>query len=99
MTEVRTVEVSSVEAETRLDRWFARHFPDLSHGLVQKLLRTGQVRVDGARASGNLRLSAVNTSESRLWSNRVHSYRVLVQELIVRMRVLFGHEFYMRIMS
>lgn len=58
MTEVRTVEVSSVEAETRLDRWFARHFPDLSHGLVQKLLRTGQVRVDGARASGNLRLSA-----------------------------------------
>mgnify|MGYP002525695998 CR=1 FL=1 len=58
MTGVRTVEVSSVEAETRLDRWFARHFPDLSHGLVQKLLRTGQVRVDGARASGNLRLSA-----------------------------------------
>ena len=58
MTGVRTVEVSAAEAETRLDRWLANRFPNLSHGLVQKLLRTGQVRVNGARATGKFRLSA-----------------------------------------
>ena len=58
MTGVRTIEVSLDEAGSRLDRWLARILPDLSHGLLQKLLRTGQVRVDGARAAGNFRLSA-----------------------------------------
>ena len=58
MTGVRTVEVSAAEAETRLDRWLGSRFPNLSHSLVQKLLRTGQVRVNGARAAGNFRLSA-----------------------------------------
>ena len=58
MTGVQTVKVSVSDAATRLDRWLATRFPDLSYGLVQKLLRTGQIRVDGARASGNLRLTA-----------------------------------------
>ena len=58
MTGVRRIEVSVDEAGTRLDRWLARILPDLSHGLRQKLVRTGQVRVDGARAAGNFRLSA-----------------------------------------
>ena len=31
----------------RLDRWFKTHFPGLGFGHLQKLLRTGQVRVDG----------------------------------------------------
>ena len=58
MTGVQTVKVSVSDAATRLDRWLATRFPDLSYGLVQKLLRTGQIRVDGARARGNLRLTA-----------------------------------------
>ncbi len=41
----------------RLDRWFRAHFPRLPHGRLQKLLRTGQVRVDGGRAKTNTRLS------------------------------------------
>ena len=57
MIGARTVEVSADDADIRLDRWFARHFPALGHGRLQKLLRTGQVRVDGARARGNWRLS------------------------------------------
>jgi len=40
----------------RLDRWFKAHFPALSHGVLQKMLRTGQVRVDGSRAKANHRL-------------------------------------------
>ena len=48
--------VSDDEAGLRLDRWFQRHFPGLSHGALQKLLRTGQVRVDGKRAEGKDRV-------------------------------------------
>ena len=33
----------------RLDRWFRAHFPDLGFGHLQKLIRSGQVRVDGGR--------------------------------------------------
>ena len=42
----------------RLDRWFKRHYPALTHGLLEKLLRTGQVRLDGKRVKANDRLAA-----------------------------------------
>ena len=48
--------VTDDEAELRLDRWFKRHFPALSHGRLEKLLRKGHVRVDGRRAKSNQRL-------------------------------------------
>lgn len=57
MSEVRTIAVAADEAEMRLDRWFRRRFPELAHGQLEKLLRTGQVRVDGRRARANLRLA------------------------------------------
>ena len=49
------------EAGLRLDRWFQRHFPELSHGALQKLLRTGQVRIDGRRAEGKDRVEPGQT--------------------------------------
>lgn len=58
MTAVETVEVKDDEAEMRLDRWFKRRFPMIGHGHLQRLLRTGQIRVDGARAKAGLRLAA-----------------------------------------
>jgi 23S rRNA pseudouridine955/2504/2580 synthase len=57
MNGVETVAVGEDEAELRLDRWFSRRFPGLGHGRLSKLLRTGQVRVDGKRAEGSLRLA------------------------------------------
>ncbi|GAA0557340.1 RluA family pseudouridine synthase [Rhizomicrobium electricum] len=42
----------------RLDRWFKRHYPALTHGRLEKLLRTGQVRIDGGRAKASDRLAA-----------------------------------------
>ena len=54
----RMVTVAADEADLRLDRWFRRHYPDLGHGRLEKLLRTGQVRVDGKRAKAALRLEA-----------------------------------------
>src|SRR5262249_48524790 len=50
--------VSTDEADIRLDRWFRRHFPGLTQGAIQKLCRTGQVRVDGRRADAATRLAA-----------------------------------------
>jgi 23S rRNA pseudouridine955/2504/2580 synthase len=49
--------VADDEAEIRLDRWFRRHFPGLTQGAIQKLCRTGQVRVDGHRAEAATRLA------------------------------------------
>ncbi|WP_339325386.1 RluA family pseudouridine synthase [Pararhodospirillum photometricum] len=46
------------EAGQRLDRWVRRQMPGLTQGRLEKLLRTGQMRVDGRRATSNLRLEA-----------------------------------------
>ncbi|HZD25986.1 MAG TPA: RluA family pseudouridine synthase, partial [Alphaproteobacteria bacterium] len=58
MSGVKTLEVAEDEAGQRLDRWFRRRFPQLGHGRLEKLLRTGRVRVDGARAKAATRLEA-----------------------------------------
>ena len=42
----------------RLDRWFSVHFPEVGYGYLQKLLRSGQVRVNSKRAQANDRLEA-----------------------------------------
>jgi 23S rRNA pseudouridine955/2504/2580 synthase len=56
MSAVRTIEVAAGDSDIRLDRWFKRHFPGLGHGRLEKLLRTGQVRVDGRRVRAGERL-------------------------------------------
>ena len=50
MSGVLTLTVSAEDGEQRLDRWFKRRFPQITQGSVEKMCRTGQVRVDGARA-------------------------------------------------
>ena len=45
----------------RLDRWFRRHYPALTHGRLEKLLRTGQVRLDGKRVKAGDRLAEGQT--------------------------------------
>lgn len=54
---VATLTVGEDEADIRLDRWFRRHFPGLTQGVIQKLCRTGQIRVDGKRAESATRLA------------------------------------------
>lgn len=55
---VETIEVGVREAGLRLDRWFKIHFPDVTYGYLQKLLRSGQVRVDSRRVQANARLES-----------------------------------------
>lgn len=45
----------------RLDRWFKRHMPQVAHGLLQKALRKGVVRLDGKKADANTRLEQGQT--------------------------------------
>ena len=58
MREVRTLYVDAGEDGVRLDRWFKRRWPHLSHIQINKLARSGQIRVDGARAKADTRLTA-----------------------------------------
>jgi 23S rRNA pseudouridine955/2504/2580 synthase len=53
--------VAAADGDIRLDRWFKRHFPTLTHGHLQKLLRTGQVRLDGKRAQASDRVQPGQT--------------------------------------
>ena len=57
MTGVQVLQVKDTDGEQRLDRWFKRYFPGLGHGQLEKLLRTGQVRVDGGRAKAATRVN------------------------------------------
>lgn len=51
-----TLLVDVEENGLRLDRWFRRRFPALGHGHLEKLLRTGQVRVNGKRSKAGDRI-------------------------------------------
>src|ERR1700735_1199703 len=55
MPELRTI--SQDDDGIRLDRWFRRHYPALTHGRLEKLLRKGEVRLDGKRAKAADRLT------------------------------------------
>lgn len=57
MAGVQSVTVDAEEGEVRLDRWFRRHFPHLTHGRLEKMLRKGEVRVDGRRADAATRIA------------------------------------------
>ena len=58
MSEVKRHVVTADESGMRLDRWFKLHFPQVTFAYLNKLTRTGQVRVAGARAKTSTRLEA-----------------------------------------
>ena len=43
---VETILVRGDETGLRVDRWFRVHFPEVGYSYLQKLLRSGQVRVE-----------------------------------------------------
>ncbi|MDX1731191.1 MAG: RluA family pseudouridine synthase, partial [Aurantimonas coralicida] len=56
MASVDQRRIEEDEAGLRLDRWFKLHYPGLGFGHLQKLLRSGQVRIDGGRAKTDTRV-------------------------------------------
>ena len=58
MSNVTNRIISDVDDGIRIDKWFHQHYPALSHGHLQKMLRKGQVRLDGGRVKANHRVQA-----------------------------------------
>jgi len=61
MSGVQQITIAEDEADQRLDRWFKKRFPEINHGRLEKLLRTGQIRLDGKRAKASDRTVAGQT--------------------------------------
>ncbi|WP_347303337.1 RluA family pseudouridine synthase [Croceibacterium sp. TMG7-5b_MA50] len=54
---VRQFTVAADDDGVRLDRWFKRHLPQVGFATISRWARTGQIRVDGARAKPEDRLA------------------------------------------
>jgi 23S rRNA pseudouridine955/2504/2580 synthase len=50
--------VEDDEDDTRIDRWLKRKFHGLTQGQIEKSLRKGEIRIDGARAKSSTRVKA-----------------------------------------
>jgi 23S rRNA pseudouridine955/2504/2580 synthase len=56
-TKVQTVTVTADEANMRVDRFLEARFPGLSFSHIQRVVRKGELRVDGKRADSKDRLA------------------------------------------
>jgi len=61
MAEPRKFTVDNDDDGIRLDRWFKRHLPDVSFNIVSRWSRTGQLRLNGKRATPGDRIEAGQT--------------------------------------
>ncbi|MET0371815.1 MAG: RluA family pseudouridine synthase [Sphingobium sp.] len=59
--DVRQYRVQPDDDGIRLDRWFQRHLPDVGFNIVSRWSRTGQLRIDGARAAPGDRITEGQT--------------------------------------
>ena len=58
MSAVTTRTIKIDEDGMRLDRWFKERFPELPFGALQRMIRSGQIRVEGGRVKTSTRLEA-----------------------------------------
>jgi 23S rRNA pseudouridine955/2504/2580 synthase len=61
MSGVQHREVTADDDGMRLDRWFARHFPQLGFARLQKIIRNGEVKVDKKKVETSTRLTMGQT--------------------------------------
>ncbi|TVR09095.1 MAG: RluA family pseudouridine synthase [Salinarimonadaceae bacterium] len=57
-TGIQILTVTADEADMRLDRFLSARFPQIAFTHIQRIVRTGQLRVDGKRMKPNDRLAA-----------------------------------------
>lgn len=55
---IQVIDIGEADAGMRLDRWLRSRYPGLPQSRIEKLLRTGQVRINGARVKSAHRLAA-----------------------------------------
>ena len=98
MSFVEIIPVTEDEIGMRVDRWFKHHYPDLKHGRLEKLLRTGQIRIDRSRVKANARLcegqeirippvvqTNIKSTETNLSSNITKKDIEMIKESIIHM--------------
>lgn len=56
MSGVQNIKVEKDDEGVRIDRWFKRHYPHVGFGQLQKIMRKGEVRLDGKRVKGSERV-------------------------------------------
>ena len=61
MSRVQHLVVEEGDGDQRLDRWFKRTFPLIGQGLIEKMCRKGDIRVDGGRVKASTRLEVGQT--------------------------------------
>jgi 23S rRNA pseudouridine955/2504/2580 synthase len=57
--------VQESDSDIRLDRWFKRHHPGLTHGPLEKALRKGEIRLNGKKAKASDRITTGQVIEIR----------------------------------
>lgn len=60
-------EIAEADDDIRLDRWFKRHYPALSHGALQTALRKGLVKLDGKKVEASAKVSAGQNIKMPEW--------------------------------
>ncbi|MBF0622884.1 MAG: RluA family pseudouridine synthase [Magnetococcales bacterium] len=58
---VQLLDVTEEEVGLRLDKFIRDHLPDLPFSAIHRIMRTGQVRVNGGRVKGSRRLAQGDT--------------------------------------
>ncbi len=58
MKDVQHIKIPPDDDGQRLDRWLKKNVEEMSFVMAQKLIRTGQIRIDGKRAKPDTRLVA-----------------------------------------
>ncbi len=56
MSGVQHITIGPEDADQRIDRWLRRLHPQLGQGRIEKMLRKGELRVDGGRVKASTRL-------------------------------------------
>ncbi len=51
MTQVQYILVDEKDDDIRLDRWFGRHYPDLKHGMLERLIKNKNIKLNKAKTT------------------------------------------------
>jgi 23S rRNA pseudouridine955/2504/2580 synthase len=56
MSRVQTIILAEDDGDQRLDRFLKRRFPKITQGMIEKMCRKGELRLDGGRVKANTRI-------------------------------------------
>jgi len=57
MSRVQTITIEEDDGDQRLDRFLKRKFPQVTQGMIEKMCRKGELRLDGGRVKANSRVN------------------------------------------